>query len=135
MKISQRITCALSFFTGIGILAQWVMVWTGNFPVAESVPGFQNYFLSFVIADIWLVTAALLTSYFIYKKNPKAMLFGIALGSSMLFFGLYSIVYDYNTGLLFNFSLEELFGKIITVYNIVFGFVFMFFSWKNRSGR
>jgi hypothetical protein len=135
MKISRVVTCVLSFLTGAGILLQWIFVWVGQFPVEESVPGFHNYFLSFQAADLWLVLLALLTGIFIILKDPKAQLFGIALGSAMVFFGLYSLLYDLNTGLFFDFSSGELFGKFVTFYNILGGLFFIIISWKDRVIR
>ncbi len=90
MKASRIIACVLSFLTATGILLQWVLVWSGKFPVTESVPGFRNYFYSFIVADLWLILAASMTGIFILLKDPRALLFGIALGSAMVFFGLYS---------------------------------------------
>jgi hypothetical protein len=133
VKGSRAWVCVLSFLTGAGILLQWIMVWSGRFPVTESVPGFRNYFLSFVGADLWLILAAFLSGTFTLMKDPRALLFGVALGSAMLFFGLYALFYDLNTGLLFNFSTTELFGKAVTFYNIFAGLLFMFLSWKDRS--
>jgi hypothetical protein len=131
MKKSRVFLWVLSFLTGAGILLQWILVWTGNFPVEESVPGFRNYFLSFQAADIWLILLAFLTGTFILLRDPKALLFGIALGSAMVFFGLYALLYDLNTGLFFNFAAGELFGKFVTFYNILAGLLFVFLGWKN----
>jgi hypothetical protein len=133
MKTSQITTCALSIITGLGILLQWILVWTGIFLVEESVPGFRNYFLSFQVADLYLVLLSFLTAAFILLRNPKALLFGIALGSAMVFFGLYSLLYDLNTRLFFDFSAGELFGKLVTFYNILAGLLFIFLSWKDRQ--
>jgi hypothetical protein len=132
MKASQVVVCILSFLTGIGILIQWILVWTGTLPVSDSVPGFQNYFFSFVAADIWLIFTAFMTGIFIMMRDSKALFFGIALGSAMIFFGLYSLLYDLNTGLFFNFSEGELFGKAVTFYNIFAGLLFMALSWKDK---
>ena len=132
MRASRVFVCVLSFLTGAGILLQWILVWSGKFPVVDSVPGFRNYFLSFVAADLWLTLAAFTTGTFILLKDPRALLFGVALGSAMVFFGLYSLLYDLNTGLLFSFAAGELFGKAVTFYNILAGFLFMFLSWKDR---
>lgn len=132
MKTSRSLVCVFSFLTGAGILLQWILVWAGRFPVEESVPGFRNYFLSFQVADLWLILLAFLTGAFILLKNPKALLFGIALGSAMVFFGLYALLYDLNTGLFYDFSAGELFGKFVTFYNILAGFLIMWLSWKDR---
>jgi len=132
VKASRKLICVLSFLTGAGILLQWILVWSGRFPVNESAPGFRNYFLSFIAADLWLILAAFMTGTFILLKDPRALLFGVALGSAMVFFGLYSLLYDLNTGLLFSFAAGELFGKAVTFYNLLAGFLFMFLSWKDR---
>jgi hypothetical protein len=51
----------------------------------------------------------------------------------MVFFGLYALLYDWNTGVLFDFSAGELFGKCVTIYNILAGLLFIFLSWKDRQ--
>jgi hypothetical protein len=132
MKASQSTTCVLSIVTGIGILFQWILVWSGMFPVDENVPGFRNYFLSFQVADFYLVLLAFFTVAFILLRDSKALLFGIALGSAMVFFGLYSLLYDLNTRLFFDFSVGELFGKFVTFYNILAGLLIIFLSWKDK---
>jgi hypothetical protein len=133
VKASSIAMCVLSFLTGTGILLEWTLIWFGLFPVIESVPGFRNYFLSFIAADVWLIVAAFMTGILILLRDPKALLFGVALGSAMVFFGLYSLMYDLNTGLLFDFSAADLFGKGMTLYNILAGIFFMILSWKNGN--
>lgn len=133
MRSSRAWVCFLSLATGSGILLQWILVWSGAFPVSESVPGFRNYFLSFGAADLWLVVASFMTGTFILLKDPRALLFGVALGSAMVFFGLYALMYDLNTGLLFDFSAGELFGKAVTLYNLLVGVLLMVLSWRDRD--
>lgn len=133
VRTRMKITGLLSFPTGAGILLQWILVWSGMFPIVESVPGFRNYFFSFVIADFWLIVAAFLTTIFTPRRDPKAILFGIALGSAMIFFSLYAFMYDLNTGLLTNVTADELFGKAVTLYNFLGGVVFMVLSWGSRN--
>jgi hypothetical protein len=58
MKMLRIVIYVLSFLTGAGILLQWILIWSGRFPVEESVPGFRNYFLSFQVADLWLILLA-----------------------------------------------------------------------------
>lgn len=133
MRTSQWLFCLLSFLTGFGILLQWILVLYNIFPVEEKISGYRNYFLSFLLADVWLIMSALLTGIYILLKKPKATLFGIILGSSMVFFGLYSFLYDFNTKLLFDFSLPELFGKFVTFYNIIAGLIFIVYFWRTKD--
>jgi len=122
----------LSFLTGAGILLQWVLVWSGAFPVVETTPGFTNYFMSFAVADMWLVVSAFGTVWLIVRNDTRAVLASVALGSAMLFFGLYALLYDFNTGLLFETSPDELFGKAVTAYNIIAGVAFMVLAWRGE---
>lgn len=133
MKRSQQIVCLLSFLTGFGILSLWILVWSGMFPVEDKIPGFRNYFISFLLADIWLVMNAILTGVLMLLKNSKVISSGISLGSAMVFFGLYSFLYDFNTKLLFDFSYGELFGKLITFYNIIGGLFFIIYFSKIKQ--
>lgn len=135
MKTSRMIFCLLSYLTGFGTLFLWILVWFGIFPVEDKVPGFRNYFMSFQLADMWLIANAILTGTFILLKSPKMKLFGISLGSAMIFFGLYSILYDFNTKLLLEFSSGELFGKVITLYNIIGGIFFILYFSKTKLNQ
>ena len=130
---ASRVVSVLSALTGGGILLQWALVWSGVFPVAESTPGFRHYFLSFAVADMWLVCAAFLTVLLVLKADRRATLASVALGSAMFFFGLYALLYDFNTGLLFRMSADELLGKGVTLYNIVVGLVLMVLAWRGSS--
>ena len=58
MRTSTILLLLLSFLTGTGTLFLWILTWSGLVPVVESVPGFRNYFISFVVADSWLILAA-----------------------------------------------------------------------------
>jgi len=103
------------------------------FPVEDTVPGFKNYLLAFQLPDLWLVFTSILTGVSIFKKKEISVFFGIALGSSMLFFGLYALLYDIVTGLILEIKAGEIFGKGVTVYNIVVGIIIMIICWKNRK--
>lgn len=130
---APRTAAALSAVTGVGVLLQWILVWSGAFPINESVPGFRNYFVSFVAADMWLVIAGLCAARLITKGDRRASLAATALGSAMMFFGLYALLYDFNTGLLFRMSADELFGKSVTFYNILVGAVLMTLAWMGAD--
>lgn len=123
----------ICFITGISIFLQWVLVWTGVFTVNESVPGYTFYFYAFQIADMWIVLSTITAGFLLLKNSNKALIFGISAGSAMLFFGLNSILYDLITGLFFNFTSEEIIGKIITMLNITVGIFFIIRFWHERK--
>lgn len=133
MNTPRKFVCGLCFLTGLGILFQWVLVWIGAYPVEETVPGYTNYFMAFQLADMWIISSAILAGLFIILKKSKATLFGISLGSAMVFFGLYALLYDFNTRLSFDFSAGELFGKSVTAYNITAGAALIAYFWNTRD--
>ena len=133
MPTQRKVLLVLSALTGAGILLQWILVWAGAFHVQETIPGYRHYFLSFVAADTWLILAAFLTTAFLLRSDPRAAASGVALGSAMLFFGLYAFMYDLRTGLLWQITSEEVFGKAVTLYNILGGVFLMLLIW--RVGR
>jgi len=128
---TTRFVPCLSAITGAGILLQWLLVWVGLFPVVESTPGFRNYFLSFVAADMWMVIAAFGTTWLSLRNDQRAILASVALGSALLFFGLQALLYDFHTGLLFVTSAAEWFGKGVTISTIVVGLLLMGGAWRS----
>lgn len=123
------------FLTGISIAFQWIMVWTGLFPLEDTVPGYSSYFLAFQLADLWLIFTSMLAGFLLWKKKEIALLFGIAAGSAMIFFGLYALLYDLLTGLFFNLSGGEILGKLVTFVNIVGGILFIIGFWKLKVSK
>lgn len=120
MRSSRAWICFLSLATGSGIILQWILVWSGAFPVSESVPGFRNYFLCFVAADLWLVVASFMTGTLLLLKDPRALLFGRAHVRSQ-----YRPAVRLLSG--------ELFGKAVTLYNLLVGVLLMVLSWRDRT--
>jgi len=128
---ATRFVPFLAATTGAGILLQWLLVWVGLFPVVESTPGFRNYFLSFVAADMWMVIAAIGTTWLSLRNDQRAILASVALGSAQLFFGLQALLYDFHTGLLFVTSAAEWFSKGVTISTIVVGLLLMGGAWRS----
>lgn len=132
MKI-RNILIGLTFFTSIVVISYWISVFTGLFPVEELIPGYKNWFMSFPVADLWIATSSLLAGIYLIRKDEKAVPFGIAAGSSLLFLGLYAMTYGINTGLIFNLTADEIIEIIIKIYSITIGILFMLYFWKMRK--
>jgi len=129
----KKIISSLAFFTAIGVIAYWVLVFTGIFPVEELVPGYKNWFMSFPIADLWIAISALLAGIFLLKNNELSIPLGIACGSSLVFLGLYALLYGVNTGLLFMLTVDEIIEIAIKIYCLSVGPLFMVYFWKLRN--
>jgi len=110
----------------------WALVFSGIFPVKELVPGYVVWFKSFPVADLWIAVSSFLAGIFLLKNKELSVFFGIASGSSLLFLGLYALLYGINTGLLFILTVDEVIEIAIKIYCLSVGTLFMIFFWKIR---
>jgi hypothetical protein len=130
MTLSGKIVIVFSLFTAAAGILYWVLVFTGLFPVEELVPGYQNWFMSFPIADGWMFLCAILAAVYTLKRDPRAALFASLTGASLIFLGLYAFTYGYNTGLLFILTPDELIEIAIKVYCLSVGSLLIYHGWK-----
>ena len=126
----KKLALGLTALTTIGIIVYWTLVFAKIFPVTELVPGYKNWFLSFPLADGWIAVVSLLAFIFLLQNNEKAALFGLLTGSSLIFLGLYALLYGVNTGLLFILTTDELIEIGIKVYCLSVGSFFIIYFWK-----
>ena len=126
----KKLALGLTALTTIGIIVYWTLVFAKIFPVTELVPGYKNWFMSFPLADGWIAVTSLLAFIFLLQNKPKAALFGLLTGSSLIFLGLYALLYGVNTGLLFILTTDELIEIGIKVYCLSVGSFFIVYFWK-----
>jgi len=126
----KQLALGLTVFTTLGILTYWATVFAGIFKVTDLVPGYRNWFMSFPLADGWIAVVSLLAFIFLLKGNDKAALFGLLTGSSLIFLGLYALLYGINTGLLFILTTDELIEIAIKVYCLSVGSFFIVYFWN-----
>ena len=129
-KITMRnLVLGLTAVTTFGILVYWALIFTGIFKVTELVPGYRNWFMSFPLADAWIAVVSFLAFIFLLQDNDKAVLFGILTGSSLIFLGLYALLYGINTGLIFNLNTDEIIEIAIKIYCLSAGSFFIAYFW------
>jgi hypothetical protein len=126
----RTLALGLTGFTTVGIVTYWSLVFTRIFPVTDLVPGYRTWFMSFPLADGWIAVVSLLAFLFLLKNNDKAALFGLLTGSSLIFLGLYALLYGINTGLLFNLNTDEIIEIGIKIYCLTVGSFFIVYFWK-----
>jgi hypothetical protein len=135
----KKLALGLTAFTTLGILSYWTLVFSGTFKVTELVPGYLDWFMSFPLPDGWIALMSLLAFVFLLQNKEKASLFGMLTGSSLIFLGLYALMYGINTGLLFDLTTDELIEIAIKVYCLSVGTFFIVYFWnyaqENLAGR
>jgi hypothetical protein len=131
----KQLALGLTAFTTLGILSYWTSVFTGIFKVTELVPGYRDWFMSFPLPDSWIAFTSLLAFIFLVRNDNRAALFGLLTGSSLIFLGLYALMYGINTGLLFDFTPAELIEIAIKVYCLSVGSFFIMYFWHLRNSN
>jgi hypothetical protein len=126
----KQLALGLTAFTTFGIIVYWILFFTGTFKVTELVPGYRNWFMSFPLADGWIALVSFLAFIFLLNGDTKASLFGLLTGSSLIFLGLYALMYGINTGLLFILTTDELIEIAIKVYCLSVGSFFIVYFWN-----
>lgn len=126
----RRLALGLTAFTTLGILGYWTSVFSGIFKVTELVPGYRDWFMSFPLPDSWIAFTSLLAFIFLLRNDNRAALFGMLTGSSLIFLGLYALMYGINTGLLFILTTDELIEIAIKVYCLSVGSYFILYFWN-----
>jgi hypothetical protein len=102
-----------------------MLFFAGLFPVTELVPGYINWFMAFPLADLWIAISSLVAGVLLSKNKELSVLFGIASGSSLIFLGLYALLYGVNTKLLFILTTDELIEIAIKIYCLSVGTLFI----------
>jgi hypothetical protein len=126
----RNLALGLTAFTTFGIVIYWTLVFAKIFPLAELVPGYKNWFMSFPLADGWIAVTSLLAFIFLLKNDDKAILFGLLTASSLIFLGLYALLYGINTGLIFKLNMDEIVEIGIKVYCLSVGSFFIVYFWN-----
>jgi hypothetical protein len=126
----RNLALGLTAFTTLGIVTYWALVFAKIFPVAELVPGYKNWFMSFPLADGWIAIVSMLAFIFLLRGDDKAVLFGLLTASSLIFLGLYALLYGINTGLLFILTTDEIIEICIKIYCLSVGSFFIVHFWN-----
>ena len=129
---TNNLIFGLTLFTAIGIIFYWIAVFLGIFPVQETIPGYQQWFMAFPLADFWIAGCSLLASIFLLRDDERAIPMGISTGSSLIFLGLYALLYGFNTGLLFILTIDEIIEICIKVYCLTVGPYLIISFWQMR---
>lgn len=126
----RNLALGLTAFTTFGIVVYWTLVFANVFKVTELVPGYKNWFMSFPLADGWIALTSLLAFISLLRNDDKAALFGLLTASSLIFLGLYALLYGINTGLIFNLNMDEIIEIGIKIYCLSVGTFFIVYFWN-----
>ena len=133
MNNRDRLPGFVGGVTAAFVVAYWTAVLTGLFPVAELVPGYRSWFMAFPAADAWIALAGIWLAGAARRGGPSVIPAAAALGSGLLFLGLYAFSYGAGTGLLFVLTPDELVEIAIKVYCTGAGSALVVMAWRRAA--
>lgn len=119
-----------------------LVYWVLFFFVPDSVQSFPNepsYMIfekTFVAADVWMTLAFFLSAWYLLKKDPKGVLWGIIAGGTFIYLGFMDSLYNLENGkYAFIFygngsQVGMIFELIINLASFIFGAITIKYVWK-----
>lgn len=133
----------IAFITGLTALVliiEWFSILSGiaPFDVLEpsriNSPGYQTWFMSFWVPDLWIVIWCLLSLFSALNNRSSAIPFSMIAASSMIFLGLVTITFYAQNSMLFDFNYYQFFENLAVVWLLVTGLWLIYFGIQ-RFGR
>jgi hypothetical protein len=136
----KNLAIGFSFFTSIGLLVYWTLVFAGLFTprVREAQSGGGTHPWIYRLVHGLPFSRSLDSNlrfpsgFFLLKGRELSIPFGIAAGSSLIFLGLYAFLYGFNTGLLFILTVDEIIEIAIKLYCLSVGPFLIVYFWEIR---
>lgn len=125
----RELIITLNIITTVGIICYWFLIFTGTFRIKEVISGYRNWFMTFILPDLWIATTSILAAILLVQNHKKADIFGLLTGSSLIFLGLSALSYGFITKLIYKKTLENMVEIIIKLYCLISGaFLIFYFS-------
>ncbi len=124
------------------VAALTLVYWVLFFFVSDSVQSFPNepsYMIfekTFVAADVWMTLAFFLSAWYLMKKDPKGVLWGIIAGGTFIYLGFMDSLYNLENGkyafIFYGNSSQVgmIFELVINLASFIFGAITINYVWK-----
>jgi hypothetical protein len=88
-------------FAAVATTAYWLIWYFGNraWIATSSGPAYDGYENAFPLPDAWMILAAALGAWSLWKRKPSALLWVIAAGSASVFLALADTLFDLEHGI------------------------------------
>lgn len=128
----------LEIVVAVLTIAYWVMFFfvPGSVQSFPNEPSYMIYEKSFVAADMWMTLAFFLSAFYLLKKDPKGVLWGIIAGGTFVYLGFMDSLYNLENGkyaFIFHGNPSQvgmIFELIINLASFIFGAVTIVYVWK-----
>jgi hypothetical protein len=117
--------------TGFNVLYWTLFFTTGQVQSSED-PIYLGFERAFPAADAWLSVASIVCAEGLRRRQPWAVVYGIAAGSAFIYLGLMDTLYNFEHGMYALLTTEMFTEVAINLCCFLFGPFLMWYVWRNR---
>lgn len=119
---ADRLHAVLMVLAALGTVAYWVTYFTSGATHVRTDEVYLAFENAFPLADGWMVACYMLSAYFLWLNDRRAVLWGIAAGSAMIFLGCMDFLFNLEQGHFRSPISGEMWAEIVIVtFCLTFG--------------
>lgn len=94
----DRIHAALMALAALGTAAYWIAYFGSDLTHVRADTVYLAFENAFPLADGWMALAYLLSAWYLWRGDHRAVLWGLCAGSAMIFLGLMDLLFNIEQG-------------------------------------
>jgi UDP-N-acetylmuramyl pentapeptide phosphotransferase/UDP-N-acetylglucosamine-1-phosphate transferase len=91
---ADRIHAGFMLLAALGTLAYWLTYFSSGATQVRSDEVYLAFENAFPLADGWMLVSYLLSAYFLWRGDRRAVLWGVCAGSAMIFLGCMDLLFN-----------------------------------------
>ncbi len=127
----RTVTVMLWISAGATVL-YWVTFFTSGAVQSSSEGGYIAFERAFPAGDAWLAIAAVISALMLARRDPRALLWGLIAGSSLVYLGLLDTLYNLENGKYASIDGAMAVEVVINLFSLSFGPFLIIYVWRHR---
>ncbi|MGB3549500.1 MAG: hypothetical protein WA993_02335 [Candidatus Binatus sp.] len=127
----RTVTVMLWISAGATVL-YWVTFFTSGAVQSSSEAAYIAFERAFPAGDAWLAIAAVISALMLARRDPRALLWGLIAGSSLVYLGLLDTLYNLENGKYASIDGAMAVEVVINLFSLSFGPFLIIYVWRHR---
>jgi hypothetical protein len=130
---TDRLHASLMVIAALGTLTYWLIYFSSGATQVRTDDVYIAFENAFPLADGWMMVCYLLSAFFLWRGDRRAVLWGLCAGSAMIFLGCMDLLFNIQQGHFAGPYSAELWVEIvIVVFCLGFGPITIWRLWRHR---
>lgn len=132
-RTSDRIHAAFMLIAAVGTVTYWLVYFTTGDTHVRTDAVYLAFENAFPLADGWMALCFLFAAWFLWRGDPRALLWGLCAGSAMIFLGCMDLLFNIEQGHFRSPMSAEMWAEtVIVVFCLSFGPFTLWRLWRRR---